>query len=38
MQKEKLKKSKIIWLDNINKLKSNKKCLFFGNEFLDAFQ
>ena len=37
VQKEKLKKSKIIWLDNINKLKSNKKCLFFGNEFLDAF-
>ena len=30
VQKEKLKKSKIIWLDNINKLKSNKKCLFFG--------
>ena len=37
MQKEKLKKSKIIWLDNISKLKSNNKCLFFGNEFLDAF-
>ena len=37
IQKKKLKNSKIVWLDSINKLKSKNKCLFFGNEFLDAF-
>ena len=35
LQKEKLKKDKVIWLKNLDKLK-NKPTIFFGNEFLDA--
>tara|TARA_B100000965_G_scaffold310427_1_gene269781 strand:+ start:840 stop:1880 length:1041 start_codon:yes stop_codon:yes gene_type:complete len=35
LQKEKLKKNKVTWLKNLDKLK-NKPTIFFGNEFLDA--
>ena len=37
VQKKKLSKFKIKWINNINKFKSKNKCLFLGNEFLDAF-
>ena len=37
IKKKKLSKFKIKWINNINKLKSKNKCLFIGNEFLDAF-
>tara|TARA_Y100000590_G_scaffold205981_1_gene233516 strand:- start:529 stop:1572 length:1044 start_codon:yes stop_codon:yes gene_type:complete len=35
LQKERLKKNKVTWLKNLDKLK-NKPTIFFGNEFLDA--
>jgi len=35
LQKQKLKKHKVTWLKNLDKLK-NKPTIFFGNEFLDA--
>ena len=35
LQKEKLKKEKVKWLNNLNSLK-NKPTIFLGNEFLDA--
>ncbi len=34
-QKEKLKKHKVTWIKNLDKLKNN-PTIFFGNEFLDA--
>jgi len=36
LQKRRLKKNKVTWLKNLNKLE-NKPTIFFGNEFLDAF-
>ncbi len=35
LQKKKLKKDKVTWLKNLNKL-NNKPTIFIGNEFLDA--
>ena len=35
LQKKKLKKNKVKWIKDLNKIK-NKPTIFFGNEFLDA--